>query len=733
MNSDSDDEIGHLRAAALSTRPSNMRKRKVTLINSRNVVTGESDAATRKIFVNPRKVVIGAKFSSSKQTQENSATTSNNDDDSDSNWPRAVMDSYAPKKPKLQSDHRTSSTSEKQVKTGKDQRIFTASKEKRSKKFAPDEDIDFDKDVRIILDDDNEDGAGMKDNVNERNKAIEIDCEDELEIIKNRNKIIDVDDGVSNDEAEDVSVEEERLTLRKIEITSSGQRTEGEDIDEEDEDKIEEGNQGMQDRLEGEEEDEKETQDEHLEEEQQKSEEEKRKVGVEEKHIKNVKEVEKVKSGIEKKLKDNENLYVVMHEDSVEGTSKKDENKPSKTGKNGKSPKKKTEITNVAKREKNSAGKSSDDESSGSNSDSSDSSDSSSSSGSSSSSYSGSSSSSRSSSGSPSSSGSDSDSNDDKKSKHSKNSSRHSSDSSSYSYSTGGSAAKNTMRSVISHKDSRRSRSPRRSPRGRWSPRGRKYSDKRRSYDRDDNYRRNVNRKDRVRSSRDKSPRFIHRRSPHSRLGRRPSSPRDYRKDRNRSRERDRPRDFRYNRPNERPRLRRTRSKSVEDKNHSSEKNNLSRTDDDFVEINVDQKRHVKESRLKKSGRLAQRRVNANVRGPGFDLRSRLGPKKSETNLIITKNIDARQNLIQRQVTEQAKEDEIEVEGDEEYVDDEEQNGDDYDNYVTSPSLSRKPRSNLLQEDKEAELDARILRIEKMNEEIRKRQEEIEQEKMLYS
>ena len=721
MNSDSDDEISHLRAAALSTRPSNMRKRKVTLINSRNVVTGESNVDKRKIFVNPRKVVIGANSSSSKQSQENSATTSDNDNDSDSNWPRAVMDSYAPKKPKLQNDHKTLSTSEKQVETRKDQRIFTASKEKRSKKFAPDEDIDFDKDVRIILDDDNEDGAGVKDNGSEGNT--EIDDEDELEIMKN--KIVDVDGGVSNDETEDVTVTEERLSLRKIEITSSGQRTEGEDIDE-----VEEGDQSIQDILEGEKEDE--TQDEYLEEEQQESEEEKRKVGEEEKHTKNVKEVEEVKSGIEKKLKDNENLNVVTHGDSVEAASKKDENKPSKTEKNkssetrkGKSTKKKTEMTNVAQRDKNSAGNTSDDESSGSDSDSSDSSDSSSSSGSSSSSYSGTSSSSRSSNGSRSSSGSDSDSNDDKKSKDSKNSSRHSSDSSSYSYSTGGSAEKNTMRSVISHKDSRRSRSPQRSPRGRWSPRDRRYSDKHQSYDRDDSYRRNVNRKDRVRSSRDKSPRFVRRRSPHSRLGRRPSSPRDYRKDRKRSRERNRPRDLR--RPNERPRPRRTRSKSVEDKNHSSDKNNLSRTD------NVDQKRHVKESRLKKSGRLGERRVNANVRGPCFDLRSRLGPKKSETNLIITKKIDSGQNLIQRQVTEIAKEDKIEVEGYEKYVDDEEQNGEDYDNYDTSPSLSGKPRGNLLQEDKEAELDAKILRIEKMNEEIRKRQEEIEREKMLYS
>ena len=587
-----------------------MRKRKVTLINSRNVVTGESDADKRKIIVNPRKVVFGANSSPLKQTEENSASASDNDNDSDSNWPRAVMDSYAPKKPKLQNECRNLSTSEKQVKTRKDQRLFTASKEKRSKKFAPDEDIDFDKDVRIILDDDNEGGASMKDNVNERNQVIEIDDEDELEIMKNRNKIISVDEGVSNDEAEDVTAAEERLSLQKIAITSSGQGTEGEDIDEEDEDEIEgdeneveEGDQGLQDILEGDkEEGEKEAQNQHVEEEQQESEEEKRKVSEEEEHLKNVKQVEE-------KLKDNENLNVVVHGDSVEATSKKDENKPSKTEKNkssetqkGKSLKEKTEITIVAKRAKNSAGNSSDDESSGSHSDSSDSSDSSSSSGSSSTSYSGSSSSSRSSSDSRSSSGSNSE--------NSKNSSRHSSDSSSYSYSTGGSAEKNTMRSVISYKNSRRSRSPQRSPRARWSPRDRRYSEKRRSYDRDDNYRRDVNRNDGVRSSRDKSPRFVRRRSPHSRLGRRPSSPRDYRKDRNRSR--DRPRDLRYNRPNERPRRRRTRSKSLENKNHSSDKNNLSRTDDDFVEINVDQKNRVKESRLEKSGRLGERRVNAN-------------------------------------------------------------------------------------------------------------------------
>lgn len=36
-------------------------------------------------------------------------------------------------------------------------------------------------------------------------------------------------------------------------------------------------------------------------------------------------------------------------------------------------------------------------------------------------------------------------------------------------------------------------------------------------------------------------------------------------------------------------------------------------------------------------------------------------------------------------------------------------------------------------DDKEAELDAKILRIQRMNEEIRKRQEEIEREKMMYA
>ena len=63
--------------------------------------------------------------------------------------------------------------------------------------------------------------------------------------------------------------------------------------------------------------------------------------------------------------------------------------------------------------------------------------------------------------------------------------------------------------------------------------------------------------------------------------------------------------------------------------------------------------------------------------------------------------------------------------------DDEEQNGEDNEHEI-SPSLSRKTVV-IKQDDKEAELDAKIFRIQRMNEEIRKRQEEIEREKMLYA
>jgi hypothetical protein len=122
------------------------------------------------------------------------------------------------------------------------------------------------------------------------------------------------------------------------------------------------------------------------------------------------------------------------------------------------------------------------------------------------------------------------------------------------------------------------------------------------------------------------------------------------------------------------------------------------------------------------------------VRGSGFDLRSRLGPTKSETNLIITKKIDARENVKPRQVKEKEDEELVEVEDEEEdenYADNEGQNGDDM--YERSSFISRKSHVKSLLDDKEAELDAKILRIARMNEEIRRRQEEIEREKMLYS
>ena len=125
------------------------------------------------------------------------------------------------------------------------------------------------------------------------------------------------------------------------------------------------------------------------------------------------------------------------------------------------------------------------------------------------------------------------------------------------------------------------------------------------------------------------------------------------------------------------------------------------------------------------------------VRELGFDLRSRLGPKKSETKIVITKNIqvDARQKLKRRTHKVKEKVEQEVAEGNEDengkYEDDEEQNGEDNEHEISS-SLSRKTVV-IKQDDKEAELDAKIFRIQRMNEEIRKRKEEIEREKMLYA
>lgn len=114
---------------------------------------------------------------------------------------------------------------------------------------------------------------------------------------------------------------------------------------------------------------------------------------------------------------------------------------------------------------------------------------------------------------------------------------------------------------------------------------------------------------------RDVSPRISRRGPPHSRLGWRASPSRYYRGNRGRSGGAVNQRDARFNRRDERPRRRRrTRSKSVEEMNGSSnekknysDKNNLSRTDDDFVEIVVEQKPDIKESKLKTSGRLEEK------------------------------------------------------------------------------------------------------------------------------
>lgn len=114
------------------------------------------------------------------------------------------------------------------------------------------------------------------------------------------------------------------------------------------------------------------------------------------------------------------------------------------------------------------------------------------------------------------------------------------------------------------------------------------------------------------------------------------------------------------------------------------------------------------------------------VRKPSFDLRSRLGPKKSETKFLITKKIqvDARQKLkrqtqgVKTNVGQETRQ--RGVEENEECEDDEERNIGDDDDVVE------------VQDDKEAEIDAKILRIQRKNEEILKRQEEIERDKMMH-
>ncbi|XP_028406921.1 lisH domain-containing protein C1711.05-like isoform X2 [Dendronephthya gigantea] len=684
-----------------------MRKRKVTLINS-----GDK----RNIFVNTRKVVVG----SARQS-----TAPKDEDNSNTHWPCAMMDSidfYEPKKQKVQSDCRILSLGGKQTSTGKDQRIFTIDEEKGNKENASL--LEVDTDVRIVLDENNENSTAVDDEVNKHIEVIEIEDDVELENASEINGSDEVVEVIGNNETEEVEVQKESGPVRKIEI---GNTEKSDEID--DADTKEDSNEEMDDveGREGEVREIEEGEDEIIDD-----------LGGEEK-------TEKTET--EKEVKEFEKDKIV-HQNEQEGNKEKQcvketenpksERKEESNNKILKAPEK----ANAGKEQKKSHDNGSESDSSGSESDSSRSGSSSSSSGSSS--YSSSSSSSRTSSDSRSSSDSNSDSDDQKTSKHSKHSSRSSSHSSSYSYSTGGSVEKNTMRSVVSQKNKeRRSRSPRdlphRSPhqslRGRRLPPERRYSDRKRSYDRDDRYRRNRYRDDR----RDVNPRHLQRISPRNRLGRRSSSPL-YRR-RNRSRERER--DTRLSKPQERPRGRRSRSKSHEKKkDFASDKNNLSRTDDDFVEIDVKQKpgssEGNKESIFKKSERLGENReVNTSVDTSGFDLRSRLGPKKNDTKLIITRKsqVDARlrigprsrgisENVEQKKNKENRREVIEEKEDDDE--NEEEENGDDEE---------ETPRKFVVEvhNDREAELDAKILRIQRMNEEIRKRQEEIEREKMMYA
>lgn len=132
------------------------------------------------------------------------------------------------------------------------------------------------------------------------------------------------------------------------------------------------------------------------------------------------------------------------------------------------------------------------------------------------------------------------------------------------------------------------------------------------------------------------------------------------------------------------------------------------------------------------------------MRKPGFDLRSRLGRKKNETELTVTKTIevDAQQKPNQLQQKEEVKQEkqDTQVEAFEERkeendnVDEGKNDGYSYHsndiNYVT---ISSRRSVVEIRDDKEAELDKKIKRIQKMNDEIRKRQKEVEREKMLFA
>lgn len=89
------------------------------------------------------------------------------------------------------------------------------------------------------------------------------------------------------------------------------------------------------------------------------------------------------------------------------------------------------------------------------------------------------------------------------------------------------------------------------------------------------------------------------------------------------------------------------------------------------------------------------------VTGPGFDLRSRLGPKVNDKKKVAEQSVRKGQKHVVKKAGRQL----ITTEDD---------------NIVEKKS------------DKELKLDARIERIRVKNEEIKKRQEEIEREKMLY-
>ena len=318
-----------------------MRKRKVTVINSRNVLPKENVQDKRNVVLDARKVVVGANSSSSLQSRENTKSSLNNDSDSD--WPRAVMDSYSPKKPKIQSNRRILSVDEDQVEDNNERRIFSTNEAQQSKQkansFEGDDVIDLDMDVRIILNDESEDLTSAENNVDKDIEVIELDDEEELENIAS--EVLDIDDATSNDDAEDTIVGEQTIPLRKVELNSPGQNVEKEELDveeAEDDDEVNENDDIEEEDEVGDEEDEKEYQEERREDKTEEVEEqEEREEGNGKEAIggtkSDVKGSEKTLDDSNTKENKNEDVSIVKDEVSTQTMNKKIESKQSKAEK----------------------------------------------------------------------------------------------------------------------------------------------------------------------------------------------------------------------------------------------------------------------------------------------------------------------------------------------------------------------------------------------------------------